>query len=43
LFYFLECRLTYGVGDDQDVGIGRGISNGLGEVPDDAGVGVEKI
>lgn len=36
-------NLTYRVGDDEDVGIGRGISSGLGEVTDDRGVGVEEI
>lgn len=31
------------VGDDQNGGVWRGISGGLGEVADDGGVGVEKI
>jgi hypothetical protein len=33
----------YRVGDDQDVGIGRMLSGGLGEVADDRGVGVEQV
>jgi hypothetical protein len=34
---------TYGVGNDQDVGLGGGLSGGLGEVADDGGVGVEQV
>lgn len=36
-------RETNRVGDDKDVGIGRGISSSLGEVADDRGVGVEEV
>lgn len=35
--------LTYRVGDNEDVGIWRGISSGLGQVADNGGIGVEKI
>ena len=34
---------TYGVGDDQDVGVGGSLSGGLGEVADNGGVGVEEV
>jgi hypothetical protein len=34
---------TYRVGDDQDVGLGGGLSSGLGEVADNRGVGVEQV
>jgi hypothetical protein len=34
---------AYGVGDDQDVGLGGVVSDGLGEVTDDGGVGVEQV
>jgi hypothetical protein len=34
---------TYGVGDDEDVGLGGVLSSGLGEVADDGGVGVEQV
>jgi hypothetical protein len=34
---------TYGVGDDEDVGLGSVVSDGLGEVADDGGVGVEQV
>ena len=34
---------TYGVGDDQDVGLGGVLSSGLGEVADNGGVGVEEV
>ena len=34
---------TYGVGDDEDVGLGAVLSGGLGEVADDRGVGVEEV
>jgi hypothetical protein len=34
---------TYGIGDDQDVSLGGGLSGGLGEVADDGGVGVEEV
>jgi hypothetical protein len=34
---------TYGVGNDQDVSLGGGLSGGLGEVADDRGVGVEEV
>lgn len=34
---------TYGVGDDQDVGLGGGLSGGLSEVADNRGVGVEEV
>jgi hypothetical protein len=44
----MDCLLalgcaTYGVGDDEDVGLGGVLSSGLGEVADDGGVGVEQI
>jgi hypothetical protein len=32
-----------GVGDDEDVGVGAGLGAGLGQVADNAGVGVEQI
>jgi hypothetical protein len=34
---------TYGVGDDQNVGLGGVVSDGLGEVTNDGGVGVEQV
>ena len=34
---------TYRVGDDEDVGVRRSVSSGLGEVTDDGGVGVEEV
>lgn len=34
---------TYGVGDDQDVGVGGSLRGGLGEVADNGGVGVEEV
>ena len=34
---------AYGVGDDQDVGLGGVVSDGLGEVADNGGVGVEQV
>jgi hypothetical protein len=37
------CMSTYGVGDDQDVGLGGVLSGGLGEVADDGGIGVEQV
>ena len=32
-----------GVGDNEDVGLGRVLGDGLGEVADDGGVGVEQV
>lgn len=34
---------TYGVGNDQDVGLGGSLGSGLGEVTDDGSVGVEQV
>ena len=34
---------TYGVGDDEDVGLGGVLSGGLDEVADDGGIGVEQV
>lgn len=39
----IEVGLTYGVGDDQDVGLGGVVGAGLGQVADDGGVGVEQV
>lgn len=39
----IQDRRTYGVGDDEDVGLGGVLSSGLGEVADDGGVGVEQV
>ena len=36
-------KRTYGVGDDENVGLGSVVSDGLGEVADDGGVGVEQV
>ena len=36
-------KCTYRVGDDQDVGVGGGVSSSLGEVTDDRSVGVEEV
>lgn len=36
-------KATYGVGDDEDVGLGRRLGGGLGKVTDDGGVGVEEV
>ena len=38
-----QCCWTYGVGDDEDVGVGGVLGGGLGEVADDGGVGVEQV
>ena len=40
---FVVIIATYGVGNDQNVGLGGGLSGGLGEVADDGGVGVEEV
>ena len=32
-----------GVGDDEDLGVGGGLGDGLGQVADDGGVGVEEV
>ena len=34
---------TYGVGDDEDVGLGSVVSSSLGKVADNGGVGVEEV
>ena len=34
---------TYRVGNNEQVGIGSGVSGGFGEVADNGGVGVEKV
>lgn len=36
-------KMTYRVGDDQDVGLGGSLGGGLGEVTDNGGIGVEEI
>lgn len=42
-FQFQYSGVTHRVGNDQDVGLGGGLSGGLGEVADDGGVGVEEV
>lgn len=39
----IEGGPAYRVGDDQNVGVGRSVGGRLGQVTDDAGVGVEEI
>ena len=34
---------VYGVGDDEDVGVGGGLGAGFGEVADYGGVGIEEV
>lgn len=42
--WFLAAHvLTYRVGDNQNVGVWRSLSDSLGEIPDNAGVCVEQI
>ena len=34
---------TYGVGNDEKLGLGVGFGGGVGKVTDDGGVGVEQV
>ena len=43
LLRVIQIELTYGVGDDQDVGLGGVVGAGLGQVADNGGVGVEQV